>query len=92
MTILPSQVTHKHIFLSVNDDLSILDLISNDLLKMLNIPGDVREWDKMLRSFRELELSDVVFDLVTLAKAPGTREQWEDILHPVKKVLQFLAE
>ena len=80
------------ICLSFNDTIPILDLISNDLLKVLNIPGDVREWDKMLRRFRELELSDVVFDLVTLAKAPGTREQWEDILHPVKKVLQFLAE
>ena len=80
------------IFLSFNNTIPILDLISNDLLKMLKLPGDVREWDKMLRRFRELELSDVVFDLVTLAKAPGTREQWEDILHPVKKVLQFLAE
>ena len=46
----------------------------------------------MLTRLRDQELSDVVFDLVTLAKAPGTREQWEDIVHPIKKVLEFLSE
>ena len=67
-------------------------MISNDLLKVLKIPGDVRDWDKMLTRLRDQELSDLVFYLVTLAKAPGTREQWEDIVYPVKKVLEFLAE
>ena len=70
----------------------ILDLISNDLLKVLKIPGDVRDWDKMLSRLREQELDDVVFDLVTLAKAPGNREQWEDIIFPIKKVLEYLSE
>ena len=59
---------------------------------MLKIPGDVRDWDKMLSRLREQELADVVFDLVTLAKAPGTREQWEDIVHPIKKVLEYLSD
>ena len=52
----------------------------------------MRDWDKMLTRLRDQELSDLVFYLVTLAKAPGTRDQWEDIVYPVKKVLEFLAE
>ena len=67
-------------------------MISNDLLKVLKIPGDVRDWDKMLSRFREQELADVVFDLVTLAKAPGTREQWDDMVHPIKKLLEFFSD
>ena len=67
-------------------------MISNDLLKVLKIPGDVRDWDEMLSRLREQELADVVFDLVTLAKAPGTREQWEDMTLPIKKVLEYLAD
>ena len=59
---------------------------------MLKIPGDVSDWDQMLRRFREQELADLVFDLATLAKAPGTREDWEDVVHPIKKVLAFLSD
>ena len=62
--------------------------------KALEPPGTKLStlYKPMLRRFREQELSDLVFDLVTLAKAPGTKEQWEDIVHPIKKVLQFLTE
>ena len=67
-------------------------MISDDLLKVLKIPGDVSDWDQMLRRLIEQELADLVFDLATLAKAPGTREDWEDVVHPIKKVLAFLSE
>ena len=67
-------------------------MISNDLLKVLKIPGDVSDWDEMLSRLRDQELADVVFDLVKLAKAPGTREQWDDMVHPIKKLLEFLSD
>merc|ERR1719397_797576 len=68
------------------NNLTLGDFISNDLLKLLKLPGDVKDWDRMLGRLRGQELADIVFDIVSLVKAPGTRAEWDNIVQPVMKI------
>ena len=64
--------------------------MSNDLLRLLKVPGDVKDWDRMVGRLRKQELEEIVFDVVTLLKAPGTRAQWDQIVLPIRKIFEVL--
>ena len=55
------------------------------------MPGDVRDWDKMLTKMRRGGLEEIVFDIVSMIKAPGTRTEWQNVVNPIIKMFEIFS-
>ena len=58
----------------------------------MKVPGDVRDWDKLLTKMRRGGLAGTVFEIVSLVKAPGTRIEWQNIVTPIIKMLEVFSQ